>query len=99
MASNGIKLNSIQMLCNLNLVNMLHFNYTSEAYHTHFYMNHNDHTMAFKTWITLNSYVEFEFANSFANTTFKLNGFTYQNIYIKFQPSTMCLCIVLILHH
>ena len=28
---------SFKWLCNLNQVNMLHFNYTSEAYHTHFY--------------------------------------------------------------
>jgi len=32
-----------------------------------------------------------------ANATFKLKYFTHQNIYIKFQPSIMCLCIAFIL--
>ena len=35
---NGIKLNSFQMLCNLNHSNTPHFTPTSEAYHTHFKM-------------------------------------------------------------
>src|SRR3954470_22621489 len=33
----------------------------------------------------------FEFANSIANTTFKLNCLTHQSIYIKFQPQS-CDC-------
>src|SRR3954467_9997900 len=53
--------------------------------------------MSYATWLNQKSYVEFKFANSIANTPFKWNCFTHQSIYIKFQPSIMCLSIAFIL--
>src|ERR1041385_7120250 len=52
-----MELNQIQFksLCNLDHGNMLYFNHTSEAYHTHFKMIQIDQTMSHETWISLNS--------------------------------------------
>src|SRR4051812_46356866 len=54
--------------------------------------------MSFEAWLNWKSYVEFESANSFANTPFQWNCFTHKNIYIKFQTSIMCLSIALYLY-
>src|SRR3954465_6042548 len=94
-----MELNQIHFkyFCNLNHGNMLHFNHTSEAYHTHLKMIQNDQTISHTTWLMLNSNVEFEFAFQMQYTPLKWNCLTHQNLYIKFQPSIMCLSIAFIL--
>src|SRR4051812_48663489 len=91
-----MELNQIQFksFCNLNHGNMLNFTYTSEAYNTHFKMIQIDQTMSHVTWLSLNSNWSLNLQFNLQYTPFKLNCFTHQSIYIKFQPSIMCLCIV-----
>src|ERR1041385_4878603 len=72
---------------------MLHFNHTSEAYHTHFKMFQIDQTMSHVTWISLNSNWSLNLQFNWQYTPFKWNCFTHQSIYIKFQPSMIVHCI------
>ena len=52
---------------------MLHFNHTSEAYHTHFKMIQIDQTMTHVTWLSLNSNWSLNLQFNLQYTPFKWN--------------------------
>ena len=93
-----MELNQIHFkcFCKLNHSNIPHYTWTSEAYHTHFQNDLTWSNNVIATWLSWKSNVEFEFAFQMQYTPFKWNCLTHQNLYIKFQPSIMCLSIVFI---